>query len=130
MSGKDFTPDDLSLDLVDADDGWFKEDETASFAVVCQLTHQLNASVVTPEDGSELPNLAAFSGDALGAEAIRVEAIRALEVLADVGLIGSVEASASSPAAGLVKLQTSYRDTATGELLTTTIPPAVFLGGA
>lgn len=114
MSGKDFTPDPLTLDLIDSADGWFKEDETASFAAVCQLTHHLDASVVTPEAGSILHQLWDFGGDELGAEGLRVEAIRALRVLETAGLIENVEAVATSPAAGAVFIETRFRDTATG----------------
>lgn len=114
MAGKDFTPDPQTLDLVDSADGWFKEDETASFAAVCQLTHHLDASVVTPNEGSILHQLWDFGGDELGAEGLRVEAIRALRVLEGPGLVANVEATAQLPEVGKVYIETSYRDTATG----------------
>lgn len=114
MSGRDFTPDPITLDLIDSADGWFKEDETASFAAVCQLTHHLDASVVTPNEGSILHQLWDFGGDELGAEGLRVEAIRSLRVLEAPGLVANVEATALLPETGKVYIETSYRDTATG----------------
>lgn len=110
MTALDFTTDPATLDLVDSDDGWFEEDETASSAVVCQLTHELDEWVGDPTAGQRFKAGIAL-GDTEDAEQfLVVEAERALGVLEDEGLISNIEARAERQGGGRIALETTHRD--------------------
>lgn len=110
MSSLDFTTDPVTLDLVDADDGWFGEDETANSAVLCQLTHERDEWPGDPTAGQSFRAGLAL-GDTEDAEQFMViEAERALGVLEDDGLISNIEARAERQGGGRMALETSHRD--------------------
>jgi hypothetical protein len=121
--GLAFTPDPISGDLIESADGWWAEDETATAAVHCQLTHELDACPQDPNSGTRLGKAFELGDGPDGVEFVVVELQRTMGVLAEDSLIGQLEVAADRTAAGRVEGQTSYRDLLSGQRIDLNVDP-------
>ena len=113
--------DPVTHDLVDGPAGTFAETDRADTAVFLQLTSHLGAWWGDVDAGSRLHDLRAFQADP---EALmRDEALRALGVLEDEGLISDVDALVEEGRAGRLNVATRIRDVATSALVETFLEP-------
>jgi hypothetical protein len=121
---RDFTLDMITRDLVPSADGWFEEDQTSAAAVVYQLEHHLDESVVDPDSGSRL-HLAFELGDTDdAARFIEVETARAMGVLEQEGYISGVAVAAeTSDVIGRLNARTRYVDNASAQIVDMVVDP-------
>jgi hypothetical protein len=108
--------DPITRDLIDAPDGWFVEDTDSRSTVLWQLESHFQAWWGSPFDGSRIA--AILSGDdPATAQDLRDEALRALQLLVNAGIISDLAVALDTDEAGRVVVILNYRDRASGRLV-------------
>lgn len=122
IAGYDLRFDPVTMDLVDDGFGGFELVTSAATAVLHQLLCHRDEWWGDPDLGSHLHQLDRFIMDP--GPLIAAECERALGVLARAGRIAEVDAAADESSPGRVSVQTSYRDTRSGQPVDLTLTPA------
>lgn len=108
--------DPVTRDLIDAPDGWFVEGTDSRSAVLWQLESHFQAWWGSPFDGSRIA--AILSGDDPATpQDLRDEALRALQVLVNAGIISDLAVALDTDESGHVVVILNYRDRASGRLV-------------
>lgn len=109
----DLVIDPLTRDLIDADDGGFVESADSRTAVLFQLQSIYLAWWGDPFSGSRIREI--LSGEAPGgAQEVRDEALRALQVLVDEGIISDLGVDTDTDENGRAVIVLGYTDRASG----------------
>jgi phage gp46-like protein len=113
--------DPLTGDFVSDGKGGYERTQTAETSVMNQLLARAGECWQDPELGSELHDLAAIQHNPgpLAAQKARVS----LERLERLGRIADIVIVGSEPAVGRVRLDTTFRDTSTNQLVRTFVTP-------
>jgi hypothetical protein len=112
----DLVFDPTTRDLIDAPDGGFVEGTDSRTAVLWQLESKLGAWWGSPPDGSLVDAIVAGDEPAT-ANDLRDEALRALQVLVDEGIISELQVALDTDEAGRTVVLVNYRDRSSGRLV-------------
>ncbi|MCA9678842.1 MAG: hypothetical protein KC464_27685 [Myxococcales bacterium] len=110
-------------DLVEDDEGWFLETDTAAPRVYAQLALRFGQWWGDPQAGSRLHEATAFGDSPAGERFLESEVRRALEPLILAGLIDDVQVTAARTQPGRLVTELSYRDLTSGQVVDQVVDP-------
>lgn len=110
-------------DLVEDDEGWFAETETAAPRVYAQLALRFGQWWGDPQAGSRLHEATTFGDSPAGERFLESEVRRALEPLILAGLIDDVQVTAARTQPGRLVTELSYRDLTSGQVVDQVVDP-------